>query len=159
MLFFLSCQKVEKKVDDQSMAYLKPLHTDMPFDSLDTISGKLYDILSSRSTGLDFSNDIRMSYDIENWTYPYLFIGAGVAVGDINNDGLPDAFFSGNLVEDKLFLNKGDLQFEDISLPSGIFENNAWSTGATMVDVNNDGYLDIYVCRSWYPNDHDKSQR
>ncbi len=156
LLLFFGCKKQSGQVS--SLPSLKPLHIEKPFDKPDTTSGKLFDILTSKSTGLNFSNDIRMSYDLENWSYPYLYIGAGIAVGDINGDQLPDIFLSGNLSEDKLFLNKGGLNFEDISLSSGISKNNAWSTGATMVDINHDGFLDIYLCRSWHTDNATKRQ-
>lgn len=79
--------------------------------------------------------------------------GAGVAVGDVNNDGLPDVFFTGNQVSDKLFLNKGNFEFEDISGKAGISEDKDWSAGVTFVDVDADGDEDIYVCRNVYLED------
>ena len=109
----------------------------------------LFSLLSSKETGIDFINELHedpMS-DKNILSFGHLFNGAGVAIGDINNDGLKDVFFSGNDVPNKLYLNKGSLKFEDISDKAGINVNKVWSSGVTMADVNNDGWLDIYVCQ------------
>lgn len=99
---------------------------------------------------IHFANTVRESKHLNYLTFPYIYAGAGVAVGDINNDGLSDIFFVGNDVKNGLFLNKGDLKFEDISEKSRTRgkEKLRWSTGVTMADVNADGLLDIYVCVS-----------
>src|SRR6058998_3800081 len=104
----------------------------------------LFKLLSPRHTGVTFANTITTndSFNVQNDVY--IYNGAGVAVGDINNDGLPDLFFSGNMVSSRLYLNKGNMQFEDITERAGV-KTNRWCTGATMVDINNDGLLDIYV--------------
>src|SRR6058998_1905661 len=104
----------------------------------------LFKLLSPRHTGVTFANTITTndSFNVQNDVY--IYNGAGVAVGDIDNDGLPDIFFSGNMVSSRLYLNKGNMQFEDITQAAGV-GTKRWATGATMVDINNDGYLDIYV--------------
>jgi hypothetical protein len=112
--------------------------------------------LSPSRTGIDFLNEL-IENDTLNYTkFPYMYMGGGVSVGDINNDGLDDIFFTGNLVPNKLYLNKGKMRFEDISEKAGITGNHQWFTGSTMADVNNDGWLDIYVCASakYQPSDN-----
>lgn len=112
-------------------------------------------IPSSRS-GIKFFNEL-VENDTLNYTkFPFMYMGGGVSVGDINNDGLDDIFFTGNLVPNKLYLNKGNMKFEDISTQAGITGNHQWFTGSTMADVNNDGWLDIYVCVSgkYQPSDN-----
>ena len=99
-----------------------------------------------QTTGITFTNTITESDDLNILDYLYFYNGGGVAVGDINNDDLPDIYFSGNQVKNKLYLNKGNLQFEDITQQAGVAGNSTWNTGAVMGDINNDGYLDIYVC-------------
>lgn len=113
-----------------------------------------FQTLASEKTGIDFYNTIQESDDYNFYTYEYIYNGGGVAVGDINNDGLTDIYFTGNQVQDKLYLNKGDMVFEDITATA--FDENAnsgWHTGVNMVDINADGWLDIYVCRSGDPKD------
>lgn len=107
----------------------------------------LFEKLSSQETGMSFTNIVPENDSLSQFTYHYLFNGAGVGIADINNDGLNDVFFAGNATPSKLFLNKGDFKFEDITEKSGIKTKN-WMTGVSMVDVNNDGWIDIYVCAS-----------
>jgi hypothetical protein len=107
-----------------------------------------FELLSSEKTGIDFNNAIKESEKVNHLYYNQIYSGAGVAIGDINNDGLPDIFFCGNQVSDRLYLNKGDFVFEDITKKSRAAKNSGWSWGVTMADVNNDGYLDIYVSRN-----------
>jgi hypothetical protein len=109
---------------------------------------KQFSELQPGETGLDFRNDIVETQHTNILTYEYAYNGAGVAAGDVNNDGLADLYFSGNSVPNKLFLNKSNWKFEDITSASGTEGRKDWRTGVTMADVNGDGWLDIYVCYS-----------
>src|SRR5207237_3342331 len=109
-----------------------------------TGSPPVFKLLSPTRTGVTFANTITTTDSVSVLTDVYLYNGAGVAVGDIDNDGLPDIFFAGNMVSSRLYLNKGHMRFEDITQRAGV-RTNRWATGVTMVDINNDGYLDIYV--------------
>ena len=116
---------------------------------------KLFTLLSSNDTGIDFNNIIKDDKDKNIFAYANFYGGAGVGVGDFNNDGLQDIFFAGNMVPDKLYLNKGNLVFEDVTLKAGIKNFDGWSTGVTIADINNDGHLDIYVSRELYDENPD----
>jgi len=105
---------------------------------------KIFATLQHSDTGIDFSNNLTESDSLNYFTYGYIYLGGGVATGDINNDGLVDIFFTGNQVSNKLYLNKGNLRFEDITKKAGVGGDSRWYTGVTMADVNADGYLDIY---------------
>jgi len=98
--------------------------------------------------GIDFTNKVTDEKDNNIFKYRNFYNGAGVGIGDINNDGLADVFFTANQGANKLFLNKGNFKFEDISKKAGFVEKKQWSTGVTMVDINHDGWLDIYVCNA-----------
>jgi len=102
--------------------------------------------LSIQQTNIDFKNVLTEDANHSIINYIYYYNGAGVAAGDINNDGLPDLYFVSNLRENKLYINKGNLKFEDITATANVSSKSSWNTGATMVDVNSDGYLDIYLC-------------
>ena len=104
----------------------------------------VFELLSAERTGVTFTNTVTTSDSHNAQTDPYIYNGGGVAVGDIDNDGLPDLFFSGNMVSSRLYLNKGGLRFDDITGVAKV-GTTRWATGATMVDINNDGWLDIYV--------------
>ena len=106
---------------------------------------------SSDKTGVNFKNTLKYTEDFNPYTYRNFFNGGGVALGDINNDGLIDIYFTGNIVNNALYLNKGNWKFEDITNSAGVLCENNWSTGATFIDINNDGFLDIYVAKSGKP--------
>jgi hypothetical protein len=112
---------------------------------------ELFKRLNHNKTGIYFSNDLSLNGNLNILNYMYYFNGGGVAAGDINNDGLVDLFFTGNEVSSKLYINKGNFQFEDITKQSNT-STKTWSTGATMIDINADGWLDIYVCVSGSKN-------
>ncbi len=109
---------------------------------------KLFTLLDNESTGIHFNNVSAENEQINILTYEYLYNGGGVAIGDINDDGLKDVYFTSNNQGDKLYLNKGNFKFEDITAKSGTACTKGWKTGVTMADVNGDGLLDIYVCKS-----------
>jgi len=121
-LFIFSCQK---KMDDS-----------------------LFELLDNKSIGVIFSNDLTYNRKFNVYKYRNFYNGGGVAMGDINNDGLLDFYLTGNQKENKLYINKGDFLFEDITRKAGVYGSKPWSTGVTMVDINADGFLDIYVCNS-----------
>ena len=106
----------------------------------------LFNTPGPEETGLDFTNQLNPTSALNILDYLYFYNGGGVAIGDINNDGLPDIYLTGNQVENKLYLNKGGLQFEDITQTAGVLGSSDWNTGVSMADVNGDGLLDIYVC-------------
>ena len=103
-------------------------------------------MIDAQSAGIDFENLLDQKEDLTILDYLYYYNGGGVAVGDVNGDGLADVFLSANQGENKLYLNKGDWKFENVTEKSGITKKSSWNTGAVMADVNGDGHLDIYVC-------------
>lgn len=109
---------------------------------------KQFVLLSSKVTHIDFSNKLTESDSLNYFNYPYIYMGGGIAVGDFNNDSLQDLYFTGNMVSNKLYLNKGNLQFEDVTEQTNSGLGNEWYLGATTIDINNDGFLDIYICVS-----------
>ncbi|MEI8074021.1 MAG: VCBS repeat-containing protein [Bacteroidota bacterium] len=105
------------------------------------------------NTGIDFTNTVTDTKDFNIFTFRNFYNGGGAAIGDINNDGLADVFFTANMGTNKLYLNKGDFKFDDISEKAGFKNKDQWSTGVVMVDINNDGWLDIFVSNSGHIND------
>lgn len=110
----------------------------------------LFEELDASATGIDFVNKVEDREDINIFNYRNFYNGGGVSIGDINNDGLPDIYFTANMGENKLYLNKGNWKFEDITTKAGVAEPDKWSTGVVMADVNGDNLLDIYVCNAGY---------
>lgn len=108
----------------------------------------LFSLLPSAQTGITFNNKVIDTKDFNVFKYRNFYNGGGVAIGDINNDGLPDIFFTSNQQKNKLYLNNGNWKFEDITEKAGVGGIHKWHTGVTMVDINGDGWLDIYVCNS-----------
>ncbi|WP_040578744.1 VCBS repeat-containing protein [Croceivirga radicis] len=124
LILIISCSKSDKKLDT------------------------LFVLTDSTETGISFSNELTYTNDFNVYKYRNFYNGGGVALGDINNDGLLDIYMTANQKENKLFLNKGNFTFEDITKTAKVAGNKPWSTGVTMVDINADGNLDIYVCNS-----------
>jgi len=133
ILLFFSCSK-----DDANKPKLSEINS--------TYAGLT--LMDPKDTGVDFQNVIKENQQMNVLMYEYYHNGGGVAIGDINNDGLADLYFTSTLFSNKLYLNKGDFKFEDITEISGTSGLGGLTTGVTMVDINNDGLLDIYVCQS-----------
>ncbi|GDX53052.1 hypothetical protein LBMAG27_20990 [Bacteroidota bacterium] len=108
----------------------------------------LFSLLPPDSTGVNFVNIIKDTKDLNVIKYEYYYNGGGVAIGDVNNDGLPDLYFSSNVNECRLYLNEGNLKFKDVTKEAGVGAAGGYHTGVTFVDINNDGWMDIYVCQS-----------
>ena len=107
----------------------------------------IFEVLESKRTGLSFSNDLAYNKDFNLFKYMYFYNGSGIGAADFNNDGLIDLFFGSNQHDNKLYLNTGGLQFKDVSKGTHIPENGGWTTGISVVDINNDELMDIYVCQ------------
>ncbi|MEO8413752.1 MAG: VCBS repeat-containing protein [Ginsengibacter sp.] len=119
----------------------------------------LFQVLDHNKTGLDFSNKLTPTKEFNVFKYMYFYNGGGVGAGDFNNDGLIDLFFSSNQGENKIFLNQGKLKFKDVSEEANIPQDGGWSTGVSVVDINNDGLLDMYICKVGnYETLHSKNQ-
>ncbi|GAB3533574.1 VCBS repeat-containing protein [Pontibacter brevis] len=113
---------------------------------------RLFERLTSDNTGIDFSNRIFESDTMNILQTEYIYNGGGVGIGDFNNDGLPDVYFTGNMVSNKLYLNKGGFRFDDITEKASVTGEGKWCSGVALVDINNDGWLDIYVAATMKPD-------
>jgi len=140
-----SCKEDEKKTVVQTKAKIE--------EARSIKQPALFSYLDSSETNISFKNVINETETFNFILYAYLYNGGGVAIGDINNDGLDDIYFSGNTISDRLYLNQGNFQFKDITLAANVGGGEGFKTGVTMADVNNDGLLDIYVCKSAVKND------
>ncbi len=115
-------------------------------------SQPLFRHLQSSESGITFNNQIVESEKLNMLNYQYLYNGGGVGIGDFNNDSLPDIYFTSSIQDNKLYLNRGNFKFEDVTTQAGVTGEKKWSRGATVVDINNDGLLDIYVCAAAWQN-------
>ncbi len=145
LLLFSSCQNENSSSTSVS-------NTDTSTESV------LFTSIDRVTSGIQFKNTISETTFENYFSYAYFYNGGGVALGDINNDGLIDIYFSGNQVSNKLYLNKGNFVFEDVTAQSGTGVSDRWSTGVSMVDINTDGWLDIYVCVAGKPENSDKQK-
>ena len=121
------------------------------------LKGTLFQLVPSSQTGIKFINKIKDDGKYNVLNYRNFYNGGGVAIGDVNNDGKPDIFFTSNQGDCKLYINKGNWKFEDVTAKSGLNKYHRWHTGVTMVDINGDGWLDIYVCNSGGLGDADRA--
>ncbi len=112
----------------------------------ETNTNSLFKLLPASETGIHFNNRVRDTKEFNIFKYRNFYNGGGVAIGDVNHDGLPDIFFTSNQHENQLYLNRGNWKFEEVAAQSGLTSTHHWHTGVTMVDINGDGWLDIYVC-------------
>ncbi|MEM9361669.1 MAG: VCBS repeat-containing protein [Bacteroidota bacterium] len=130
-----------------SALFFSCIKNSKPSDN-ETKKNRLFTLLDSTQTGISFRNTIENEEDFNIFLYRNFYNGGGVAIGDVNNDGLPDIYLTANRKKNKLFLNKGDFTFEDITISAGVEGEKAWSTGVVFVDINSDDLLDIYVCNA-----------
>lgn len=114
----------------------------------EAISHTQFSKLESERSGVDFSNSLKFDQSFNIYKYRNYYNGGGVGIGDVNNDGFVDIYFTGNLTENRLYLNNGDLTFTDVTESAGVGGKKSWSTGVSMADINGDNLLDIYVCNS-----------
>lgn len=116
------------------------------FKKKETTAKTLFTQISSDKSSVHFKNAITETTKFNILNYYDMYNGGGVAIADINNDGLQDIYFTSNQESNKLYLNKGDFKFEDITIKANVADAKGWTTGVTMIDINNDGWMDGYVC-------------
>ena len=148
IILIIGVIKLSIFIFDMIFIYIDFLYFILSYYSLSGQS--LFTNLSADQTGVTFQNTITDEKAHNILIYSNYYGGGGVGIGDFNQDGLADLFFAGNQVGDQLYLNKGNLQFENITQKAGILNNGGWSSGVVLADVNNDGKLDIYVTRELY---------
>ena len=105
----------------------------------------MFTLLTGDQTGLDFENKLDLTTQMNIFKYMYFYNGGGVGIADFNNDGKKDIFFTGNMVENEMFINEGNFKFKDVTNKAGIKKDASWSNGVSVVDINNDGMMDIYI--------------
>ncbi|MBT8245799.1 MAG: VCBS repeat-containing protein [Winogradskyella sp.] len=153
-LIFILCFSCKDEAKEESTPKASKNST---APKIDTHS--LFTYLEPSTTNIDFKNIIDETESFNFILYAYLYNGGGVAVGDINNDGLDDIYFTGNTASDKLYLNQGNFRFKDITATAKVGGGKGFKTGVTMVDINNDGFLDIYVCKSAVSNEGQRKNK
>ena len=122
-------------------------------------SDKKFEIIAPKNSGITFSNTIEATDTFNVIDFYYIYNGGGLGIGDFNNDGLQDVYFAGNEVPNKLYLNLGNFKFEDITIEAGVEAADIWSQGIAVVDINHDGWMDIYVCASIFPDEEKRKNK
>ena len=130
------------------LVFLASCNSENEFTTKKAEGDTLFTLLSKEQTNVDFENSIVETINFNVLNYYYAYNGGGVAIGDVNNDGLEDVYFTANQQSNKLYLNKGDFKFEDVTDFAKVQDAEGWTTGTNMIDINNDGWMDIYVCKS-----------
>lgn len=139
---------LKKYLSDRLYIFLAIIITISTFGCDSEDSSKRFQLISSEQSGIDFSNDLQETADFNFLNYLYFYDGGGVSIGDINNDGLSDLYFTANMLPNRLYLNQGNFEFLDITpkaFGAGVSGDGDWTSGTTMADVNGDGLLDIYI--------------